>query len=108
MAKPTNDDDVAFVQAMAEILKNNDLAELDVERGTKETGKLSLRLSRAPRVAPAPWGAGSATSMDLRESLRGKQGRNQSVCPTLEGSIKVGGTSQFVRLSSEGSESMRR
>lgn len=54
MAKPTNDDDVAFVQAMAEILKNNDLAELDVERGTKETGKLSLRLSRAPRVAPAP------------------------------------------------------
>ncbi|WP_172296740.1 acetyl-CoA carboxylase biotin carboxyl carrier protein [Pseudoruegeria sp. HB172150] len=54
MAKPTNDNDVAFVQAMAEILKENDLAELEVERGTKEAGKLTLRLSRTPRTAPSP------------------------------------------------------
>ncbi|MAQ84789.1 MAG: acetyl-CoA carboxylase, biotin carboxyl carrier protein [Maritimibacter sp.] len=54
MAKPTNDDDVAFVQAMAEILRSNDLAELEVERGTKDTGKLTLRLSRVARTAPAP------------------------------------------------------
>ena len=54
MAKPTNDDDEAFVQAMAEILRSNDLAELEVERGTKDTGKLTLRLSRVARTAPAP------------------------------------------------------
>ncbi len=54
MAKPTNDDDVAFVQAMAEILRSNDLAELEVERGTKDTGKLTLRLSRVARSAPSP------------------------------------------------------
>ncbi|MDF0599557.1 acetyl-CoA carboxylase biotin carboxyl carrier protein [Psychromarinibacter sp. C21-152] len=61
MANPTNDDDdVAFVQAMAEILRSNDLAELEVERGSKETGKLTLRLSKvarqsaAPAAAPAP------------------------------------------------------
>lgn len=55
MAKPTNDDDVAFVQAMAEILRSNDLAELEVERGTKEEGKLTLRLSKVARqAAPAP------------------------------------------------------
>ncbi len=53
MAKPTNQDDTAFVEAMAAILRENDLAELEVERGTKEDGKLKLRLSRAPRTAPA-------------------------------------------------------
>ncbi|MEM1388531.1 MAG: acetyl-CoA carboxylase biotin carboxyl carrier protein [Pseudomonadota bacterium] len=60
MAKPTSESDVAFVEAMAEILAKHDLAELEVERGNKEDGRLILRLSktgklvkqRAPAVQP--------------------------------------------------------
>ncbi len=55
-----SDNDVAFVQAMAEILKKNDLAELEVERGSKDAGKLTLRLSRVARTAPAPMAAPAA------------------------------------------------
>ena len=65
MTKDHNDADVAFVQALAEVLRKNDLAELEVERGTKTEGKLSVRLSRATltrqvAVAPQPVSAASA------------------------------------------------
>jgi acetyl-CoA carboxylase biotin carboxyl carrier protein len=69
MTKDNNDADVAFVQALAEVLRKNDLAELEVERGTKTEGRLSVRISRATQakhvavaqpVAPAPHAAPAA------------------------------------------------
>ncbi|MDJ0827499.1 MAG: acetyl-CoA carboxylase biotin carboxyl carrier protein [Rhodobacter sp.] len=54
MTEKDNDADVAFVQALAAILRDNDLAALEVERGTKTEGRLSVRLSRTTAAAPAP------------------------------------------------------
>ncbi|MDJ0627133.1 MAG: acetyl-CoA carboxylase biotin carboxyl carrier protein [Rhodobacter sp.] len=53
MTLPDNDTDIAFVQALAAVLRDNDLAELEVERGSKSEGRLSVRLLR-PSAAPAP------------------------------------------------------
>lgn len=53
MPKTENSNDVAFVEALAKVLRDNDLAELEVERGSKEEGKLSVRLCRTT-AAPAP------------------------------------------------------
>ena len=69
MTKQNNDADVEFVKALAEVLRANDLTELEVERGSKEAGKLSVRVSRgapvqmmaqAPVAAQAPTGGGAA------------------------------------------------
>ena len=75
MTKTENDADVAFVEALAAVLRDNDLAELEVERGTKSEGKLTVRLTRvlatpapaatfqhaAPAAAPAPAPAAAPT-----------------------------------------------
>lgn len=53
MSKHDNDADVAFVKALAEVLRANDLTELEVERGSKEQGKLSVRVSRGALVSVA-------------------------------------------------------
>lgn len=50
MTKDRNDADVAFVQALAEVLCKNDLAEVEVGRGTKSEDRLSVRLSRIATV----------------------------------------------------------
>ncbi len=82
MTKPENDADVAFVEALAAVLRDNDLAELEVERGTKAEGKLTVRLTRltaapatfqhaapvaaapAPSAAPAPAAAPAPDTSD--------------------------------------------
>ncbi|MCG6902994.1 MAG: acetyl-CoA carboxylase biotin carboxyl carrier protein [Rhodobacter sp.] len=46
-----NESDVAFVKALAEVLRDNDLTELEVERGSKAGGKLNVRVSRNTIVA---------------------------------------------------------
>ncbi len=58
MSKRDHDADVSFVQALAELLRENDLTELEVSReyGTDDT--LNVRVARqimaAPILAPAP------------------------------------------------------
>ncbi len=52
--KPDNATDIAFVKALAEILTENDLGEIEVERGPKQGPKLSVRLSRAASVSAPP------------------------------------------------------
>ena len=55
----TNDADVAFIQALAELLDANDLTELEVKREYGESDRLNVRVSKAKDVvqtvaAPAP------------------------------------------------------
>lgn len=55
----TNDADVAFIQALAELLDANDLTELEVKREYGESDRLNVRVSKAKEVvqtvaAPAP------------------------------------------------------
>ncbi|KPP91982.1 MAG: acetyl-CoA carboxylase, biotin carboxyl carrier protein [Rhodobacteraceae bacterium HLUCCA08] len=74
MAKGPHDTDVAFIQALAELLRENDLSELQVKRDYAENDSLNVRVSRygppqavhpppaqahapaptAPAAAPAP------------------------------------------------------
>ncbi|MEL6218069.1 MAG: acetyl-CoA carboxylase biotin carboxyl carrier protein [Pseudomonadota bacterium] len=50
--------DIAFIRALAQLLRDTDLAEIEVEREYGEDDELSVRLTRyaaqAPAVAPAP------------------------------------------------------
>lgn len=53
MSKNTHDGDVAFVKALAELLRDNDLTELEVKREYGEDDSLNVRVSRATMAAPA-------------------------------------------------------
>ncbi|HET7410342.1 MAG TPA: acetyl-CoA carboxylase biotin carboxyl carrier protein [Paracoccaceae bacterium] len=46
--------DVAFIQALAQLLRDSDLTEIEVEREYGEDDELKVRLSRAPAVAAPP------------------------------------------------------
>ena len=71
MAKQDNTADVDFIRALAELLNENDLTELEVKREYGESDKLNVRVSRAKNVvqtiaaaptayAPAPAAAAPA------------------------------------------------
>ncbi|MEO0760213.1 MAG: acetyl-CoA carboxylase biotin carboxyl carrier protein [Pseudomonadota bacterium] len=46
--------DVAFIRALAEVLREHDLAEIEVEREYGEDDELKIRLTRHGQPAPAP------------------------------------------------------
>lgn len=48
------DDDIAFIRALAEVLRDNDLGEIEVAREFGEDDELKVRLTRTPPPAPAP------------------------------------------------------
>ena len=52
MATRSHDDDVEFIKALAELLSDNDLSELQVKRDYPEDGSLNVRVSRISSVAP--------------------------------------------------------
>lgn len=55
MSTKTHDADVAFIKALAQLLRENDLTELEVIREYSEDDSLNVRVSRAaPVAAPAP------------------------------------------------------
>jgi len=54
MTEKSHDADVAFIQALAELLRENDLTELQVKREYGEDDSLDVRVSRAGPVAAAP------------------------------------------------------
>lgn len=72
MAKSTSNTDVEFIRALAELLNENDLTELEVRREYGEADSLRVRVSRAkevvqtmvqaaaPAAAPAPAAAAPA------------------------------------------------
>jgi len=81
MTEKSHDADVAFISALAELLRNNDLTELQVKREYGEDDSLNVRVSRhhnqvvtqvaaapvaaAPvAAAPAPSAAPAAPSVD--------------------------------------------
>lgn len=75
MTKSTRDADVAFIQALAEVLHENDLTEVQVKRNYAADDSLNVRVSRqqpqqvvtqmaAAPVAAAPVAAAPAASAD--------------------------------------------
>ncbi|WP_340261132.1 acetyl-CoA carboxylase biotin carboxyl carrier protein [Roseobacter sp. HKCCA0882] len=65
MSKNTHDGDVGFIKALAELLRENDLTELEVIREYGEDDSLNVRVARqihAAQVAMAPAPVGAAPS----------------------------------------------
>lgn len=63
MAKQTHQTDVDFIRALAELLRENDLTELQVKREYGEDDSLNVRVSRAMvMAAPAPMAAPAASA----------------------------------------------
>ncbi|MEM8579851.1 MAG: acetyl-CoA carboxylase biotin carboxyl carrier protein [Pseudomonadota bacterium] len=54
MSNKSHEDDVAFIKALAELLRENDLTELQVKRDYAEDDSLNVRVSRQPVAAAAP------------------------------------------------------
>jgi acetyl-CoA carboxylase biotin carboxyl carrier protein len=52
--KTSQDSDVSFIQALAELLRTNDLTELQVKRDYAENDSLNVRVSRHVQMAPQP------------------------------------------------------
>lgn len=52
MSEKPQSDDVAFIRSLAELLRENDLAELQVKREYGEDSALNVRLSRVIQQAP--------------------------------------------------------
>ena len=52
MSKKPNDSDVAFVSALAELLRDHDLSELEVTRDFAEDDSITVRVARHASVAP--------------------------------------------------------
>ena len=52
MAKNSHDGDVAFVTALAEVLRKNELTDLEVKRDYGEADSLTVRVSRQLTAAP--------------------------------------------------------
>ncbi len=54
MTDTKHEADVAFIKALAELLRDNDLTELQVKREYGEEDSLNVRVSRMAQAAPAP------------------------------------------------------
>lgn len=55
MTKRSHEDDVEFIKALAELLSENDLSELQVKRDYADEGSLNVRVSRVvPNMVAAP------------------------------------------------------
>lgn len=54
MTDTKHEADVAFIKALAELLRENDLTELQVKREYGEEDSLNVRVSRLSQSAPAP------------------------------------------------------
>ena len=54
MTKKDQDSDVKFVEALAKVLKENDLTELQVKRNYGEDQTLNVRVTRQTMIATAP------------------------------------------------------
>ena len=53
MSNKNHDSDVAFISALAELLRDNDLTELEVMREYGEDDSLNVRVSRQTQVVAA-------------------------------------------------------
>jgi acetyl-CoA carboxylase biotin carboxyl carrier protein len=63
MANKSHDADVSFIKALAELLNENDLTELQVKRDYGENDSLNVRVSRALMAAPVAAPAAAPVAM---------------------------------------------
>lgn len=54
MSKPPQESDIDFIKALAELLRANDLSEIEVSRDYGDEDTLTVRVARQPVAAPLP------------------------------------------------------
>ena len=123
MTKRSHDDDVEFIKALAELLSDNDLSELQVKRDCPEDGSLNVRVSRVaaapamvqvpvPAAAPAPAAAPSAPSAPVPAAPVAEEAGDPASLPGAVTSPMVGtaylapepGAAPFVKVGDTVSE----
>ena len=62
MTEKNHDSDVAFIQALAELLNKNDLAELSVKREYGDNDSLNVRVSKYAAPAQVSYAAPAAAA----------------------------------------------
>jgi acetyl-CoA carboxylase biotin carboxyl carrier protein len=97
MTKKNHDADVAFIQALAELLRENDLTELQVKRDYGEDDSLNVRVSRhQPQqvintiAAPAAPAAMPASAAPASAPASGDGGKDPADLPGAVTSPMVG------------------
>ena len=98
MTKKNHDSDVAFIQALAELLRANDLTELEVMREYDSNDSLNVRVSRAQQVvtqvaaapAVAAPAAGPAAAAPTAEAPAAAPGEDPASHPGAVTSPMVG------------------
>jgi len=116
MTNKSHDDDVAFIKSLAELLRKNDLSELQVKRDYENEGSLNVRVSRVSSVAPtavhvaaptpaaAPAAAVAAAPADAPEDPAAHPG---AVTSPMVGTVYLSsepGVEAFVKVGDEISE----
>jgi acetyl-CoA carboxylase biotin carboxyl carrier protein len=117
MAKQPHDTDVAFIQALAELLRENDLTELQVKRDYGENDSLNVRVSRgghvvthaapAPAPIPAPLPAAPAPALAAPEASGDPAGHPGAVASPMVGTCYLSpepGAAAFVKVGDKVSE----
>lgn len=119
MTKSNHDADVAFIQALAELLRENDLTELQVKREYGEDDSLNVRVSRqmaqqvvAQVAAPAPAAAAAAPAAPAAETPAAEPAADPASHPGAVTSPMVGtvymqaepGAPSFIKVGQQVSE----
>ncbi|WP_299041069.1 acetyl-CoA carboxylase biotin carboxyl carrier protein [uncultured Tateyamaria sp.] len=120
MTKSNHDADVAFIQALAELLRENDLTELQVKREYGEDDSLNVRVSRqtaqqivtqvaaAPAAAaPAPAAPAAAPAADAAEASSDPASDPGAVTSPMVGTVYMQaepGAPSFIKVGQQVSE----
>ena len=101
MTQKKHDSDVEFIQALAELLRENDLSELQVKREYGDNDSLNVRVSRmmqaapvavqvpaaAPAAAPAPVAAPAAAAAPAADANDDPASHPGAVTSPMDGTI---------------------
>lgn len=98
MAKQNTNADVEFIKALAELLNENDLTELEVKREYGDADKLNVRVSRAKQVvqqsyapaAPTAWASAPAPTQQSAPAPAADTGDDPAKHPGAVTSPMVG------------------
>ena len=122
MSKHSHDSDVAFIQALAELLVENDLTELQVKRDYGENDSLNVRVSRggtavthsapvtvaaAAPAAPVPQTPTPAPEAAKADTAADPSGHPGAVASPMVGTVYLSpepGAASFVKVGDKVSE----
>ena len=112
--KSTRDSDVSFIQALAEVLRDHDLTEVQVKREYGEADRLNVRVSRqqqqtivqaaAPAAAAAPVAAPAAEAAPVASGSDDPASHPGAVTSPMVGTVYMApepGASAFISVGRE-------